>query len=91
MDIEKIYYKAYLLVDPSEKDFIEKKFFDVVKSVDRIMEVDTSQIKSYEITSEVFSPMRDDSIMESIDREVAFANVKTREYGYFKLNNILED
>lgn len=93
MDVERYYRKAYLELpeDKEERERQIKVFENVIKSADRLFEVDTEEIDAYEITSELSSPLREDVVVESVDRELIFTNTKHREYGYFKLDNIMED
>ncbi|MDO4778267.1 MAG: Asp-tRNA(Asn)/Glu-tRNA(Gln) amidotransferase subunit GatC [Tissierellia bacterium] len=91
MDVERIYKKAFIDMKEEEREVLVKKFRDVVSSVDKIMEVDTAGIEIFEITSEIESPLRDDEVTSSLDREAALKNTVHREYGYFKLDKILED
>lgn len=93
MNVERYYEKSLLRLPENKKEREEqiKKFNNVVDMVDLMMDVNTVDMKSYEITSEIKSPLRQDEIKESTDRELVFANTKHREYGYFKLDNILED
>lgn len=91
MDVERIYKKAFIDMKEEEREVLVKKFRDVVSSVDKIMEVDTAGIEIFEITSEIESPLRDDEVTPSLDREAALKNTVHREYGYFKLDKILED
>lgn len=93
MNVERYYEKALVRL-PDNKEEREqqiKKFNNVVNMVDLMMDVDTSDMQIYEITSEIKSPLRKDEIKKSTDRELIFANTKHREYGYFKLDNVLED
>ena len=93
MNVERYYKKAYLDLpsDESERKIEIEKFEKVVKMANKLLDVDTSEMETYEITSELISPLRDDEIKESTDRELIFANTQHREYGYFKLDNIMED
>lgn len=93
MNVENIYQKALLSLPENETDRDEQiaKFEAIVDSVEKIMEVDTSNIEEFEITSDINSSLREDKIEESVDREVIFENTNHREYGYFKLDNVLED
>ncbi len=93
MNVENIYQKALLSLPENETDREEQiaKFEAIVDSVEKIMEVDTSNIEEFEITSDINSSLREDKIEESVDREVIFENTNHREYGYFKLDNVLED
>lgn len=93
MNVERYYNKAYLRLpeDEKERDIQISKFERVVEMVDHMMEYSTESGEYFEITSEISSPLREDEVEESTDRELIFQNTKHREYGYFKLDKILED
>ena len=93
MDVERYFKKAYLSLpeDENERNIQIEKIKKIVENVEVIMQEDTSNYEEYEITSELSSPLREDEVVESTDRELIFANTSHREYGYFKLDNIMED
>lgn len=93
MNVERYYNKAYLSLpeDEKERDIQISKFERVVEMVNHMMKYSTENDDFFEITSEISSPLREDEIKESTDRELIFQNTKHREYGYFKLDKILED
>lgn len=93
MNVERYYNKAYLRLpeDEKEREIQISKFERVVEMVDHMMEFSTERGEYFEITSEISSPLREDIVEESTDRELIFQNTKHREYGYFKLDKILED
>lgn len=93
MDVKRYYEKAYLRLpeDENERNIQIEKFEKLVKLADDMMLQDSEGLDYYEITSEISSPLREDEVRESVDREDIFKNTKHREYGYFKLDNILED
>ena len=93
MNVERYYNRAYLRLpeDKKEGEIQISKFIKVVEMVDHIMDYSTEGGEYFEITSEIFSKLREDEIEESTDRELIFQNTKHREYGYFKLDKVLED
>lgn len=93
MDVKRYYEKAYLRLpeDENERKIQIEKFEKIVKLADDMMLQDSEGLDYYEITSEISSPLREDEVKESVDREEIFKNTKHREYGYFKLDNIMED
>lgn len=93
MDVERYFNKAYLSLPEEEKErnIQIDKINKIVEKVELMMQVDTSNYDEFEITSDLKSPLREDEVQESTDRELIFANTKHREYGYFKLDNIMED
>lgn len=93
MNAERYYDKALLnLSEDAETRKAQIEGFNrVVEKVEKMMSVDTSNFEEFEITSEIESPLREDEVKESLDRELVFSNTTHREYGYFKLDNILED
>lgn len=93
MNVERYYNKAYLRLpeDEKERDIQIAKFKRVVEMADHILDYSTEKEEYFEITSEISSPLREDEEEASTDRELIFQNTKHREYGYFKLDKILED
>lgn len=93
MNVDRYYKKAYLRLpeDKEERELQISKFKRVVDMIEKIMEYDTSNMDVFEITSDISSPLREDEVVESYDREEIFSNTDHREYGYFKLDNIMED
>ena len=93
MNVERYYNKAYLRLpeDKKERDIQISKFERVVEMVDHMMDYSTESGEKFEITSEISSPLREDIVEESTDRELIFQNTIHREYGYFKLDKVLED
>ncbi|WP_282926036.1 Asp-tRNA(Asn)/Glu-tRNA(Gln) amidotransferase subunit GatC [Helcococcus kunzii] len=93
MDVERYFKKAYLSLpeDEYERKIQIDKINKIVDKVESIMQKDTSDYKEFEITSDLKSPLREDEVKDSTDRELIFANTNHREYGYFKLDNIMED
>lgn len=93
MDVERYYKKAYIDLpeEKRERDVQIEKFEKLVNLAEKLMQVDTDNYEEFEITSHVYSPLREDEVLESTDRELIFSNTKHREYGYFKLDNIMED
>lgn len=93
MNAERYYDKALLNLskDAETRKAQIEGFNRVVEKVEKMMSVDTSNFEEFEITSEIESPLREDEVKESLDRELVFSNTTHREYGYFKLDNILED
>lgn len=93
MDVERYFKKAYLSLpeDENERNIQIEKINKIVDKVETIIQIDTSQYQEFEITSDLRSPLREDEVLESTDRELIFANTNHREYGYFKLDNIMED
>lgn len=93
MNVERYYEKAYLRLpeDETERKIQIEKFEKLVDLADKMFSVDTEGVPYFEITSEIPSPLREDVVKDSIDRELIFNNTDHREYGYFRLDNILED
>lgn len=93
MNVERYYNKAHLRL-PEEKEDRKvqiEKFEVLVKLAEEMMKTNSEGLEYFEITSQISSPLREDIVEESIDRELVFANTKHREYGYFKLDNTMED
>ena len=93
MDAKRYYERAFLNLpqDEKEKQIQIEKFESVVNSVNNLLDLQVEGEEYFEITSELSSPLRPDEVKESTDREEIFSNTDHREYGYFKLDNIMED
>lgn len=89
-EVKKIYSLANLRVDDSELEVIAKKFEDVFEFASEIMKLDTENVEGLEIVVEHNSPLREDVVVESIDREDALLNAQDREYGYFRLKKVVK-
>lgn len=93
MDAKRYYEKAYVNLpeDEKERKIQIEKFESVVNSVKNLLDLEVEDEEYFELTSEISSPLRPDEVKESTDREEIFLNTDHREYGYFKLDNIMED
>lgn len=89
-EVKKIYSLANLRVDDKELEVIAKKFEDVFEFAGEIMKLDTENVEGLEIVVEHNSPLREDIVMESVDREEALLNAQDREYGYFRLKKVVK-
>ncbi len=89
-EVKKIYEKSFLYLEDEELEEQAEKFNEIIEKVDEIFNVNLADEDYFEITSDLNSLLREDEPEESLDREVALKNAKHREYGYFKLERVLD-
>lgn len=85
-EVERIYNLANLSVPKEDLDILAEKYNKVTDFIDRIFEVDTSNVEMLEIIASHNAVLREDEVKKSLDRDKALENAKNTEYGYFKLN-----
>ncbi len=89
-EVRRIYEKSFLYLSDENLDEQAQKFNEIIEKVDEIFDLDLEGEDYFEITSDLTSPLREDVACESLDREDALKNAKHREYGYFKLERVLD-
>ncbi|WP_300409808.1 Asp-tRNA(Asn)/Glu-tRNA(Gln) amidotransferase subunit GatC [Lagierella sp.] len=89
-EVKRIYQLAHLKIQDDELEKMEEKFNKVLEFSSDILKVDTENIDMLEIVENHNSTLRDDVIMDSLDREEALKNATDREYGYFRLKKVIE-
>lgn len=85
-EVERIYRLANLEVSKEDLSLLAGKYNKVTDFIERIFEVDTSNVVSTEIIASHKAVFREDKEEKSLDREVALENAKDTEYGYFRLD-----
>ncbi|MGO3019005.1 MAG: Asp-tRNA(Asn)/Glu-tRNA(Gln) amidotransferase subunit GatC [Anaerococcus sp.] len=85
-EVERIYNLANLSVPKEDLEILAEKYNTVTEFIERIFEVDTSNVEMLEIVASHNAVLREDKVKESLDRDKALENAKNTEYGYFKLN-----
>lgn len=88
-EVVKIYDLANLELTENVDDLYEK-YNTVLDFASMIMECNTEGVDYLEFLPQYHSILREDTPKESIPREVALKNAKSREYGYFKLKKVVE-
>lgn len=85
-EVERIYNLANLSVPKENLEVLADKYNTVTEFIERIFEVDTSNVEMLEIIASHNAVLREDEVKESLTRDKALENAKDTEYGYFRLN-----
>ena len=87
-DVEHVAKLARLELTDEEKELYTKQLGDVLKYVDQMNEVDTSNVKPMCQVIDFVNVMREDEVIHDISREDLMANAPYEENGFFKVPKI---
>ena len=87
-DVEHVAKLARLELTEDEKELYTKQLGDVLKYVDQMNEVDTSNVKPMTQVIDFVNVMRDDKVVYEITKEELMANAPEVENGFFKVPKI---
>ena len=87
-DVEHVAKLARLELTEEEKELYTKQLGDVLKYVDQMNEVDTSDIKPMTQVIDFYNVMREDKVVQEIGKEDLMANAPEEENGFFKVPKI---
>ena len=87
-DVEHVAKLARLELTEDEKELYTKQLGDVLKYVDQMNEVDTSDIKPMTQVIDFYNVMREDKVVQEIRKEDLMANAPDEENGFFKVPKI---
>ena len=88
--IEHVADLARLNLTPQEKEKLTRDMENIVSYVDKLNELDTSNVKPKEHVIPISNVLRKDSVGKSYDRERILANAPSSEDGCFKVPNAVE-
>lgn len=88
-EIKHIYALAKLDLRDEDVDEIRTKFSEVLEYVSKILEVETPE-EHLELLAKGPCILREDIPEESLSREAALAHAFETEYGYFRLDRVVE-
>ena len=88
-EIQHIYALAKLELKEEEIDEVRRKFSDILDFTSKILEVKTPD-DSLEMLAKAPCKMREDIPEESYTREDALKHALETEYGYSRLNRVVE-
>jgi aspartyl-tRNA(Asn)/glutamyl-tRNA(Gln) amidotransferase subunit C len=63
----------------------------ILSYMDKLNELDTSQVDPMSHAIDVCNAFREDSVQESFSQDVALGNAPEKERGFFKVPRIIED
>ena len=84
-EVERIYRLANLDLTNKDIESISNKYNILIDFIERIFEVDTSEVENLEMINAHKAKFREDKPQKSLDRKSALENAKDTEYGYFRL------
>ena len=87
-DVEHVAKLARLELTEEEKQLYTKQLGDVLKYVDQMNEVDTSDIKPMTQVVDFNNVMRDDIPIQEISKDDLMLNAPEEENGFFKVPKI---
>ena len=87
-DVEHVAKLARLELTDEEKELYTKKLGDVLKYVDQMNEVDTSNVKPMAQVVDLVNVMREDVVHYEQTKEELMANAPDEENGFFKVPKI---
>lgn len=87
-DVEHVAKLACIELTESEKEKFTKQLGDIIKHVDQLNEVDTTNIDPMAHPSPFFNVMRDDVVEYNNTKEELIANAPEEEDSFFKVPKI---
>lgn len=87
-DVEHVAKLARLELSEDEKELYTKQLGDVLKYVDQMNEVDTSNVKPMTQVVDFVNVMREDEVVCEITKAELMANAPDEEAGFFKVPKI---
>ncbi len=87
-DVEHVAKLARLELTEEEKELYTKQLGDVLKYVDQMNEVDTSNVKPMAQVVDIVNVMREDKVVYEQTKEELMANAPEEENGFFKVPKI---
>ena len=87
-DVEHVAKLARLELTEEEKELYTKQLGDVLKYVDQMNEVDTSNVKPMTQVIDFVNVMREDKVYYEYSKEQLMANAPEEENGFFKVPKI---
>ena len=87
-DVEHVAKLARLELTEDEKELYTKQLGDVLKYVDQMNEVDTTNVKPMSHAIDFVNVMREDKVVYEQTKEELMANAPEEENGFFKVPKI---
>ena len=87
-DVEHVAKLARLELTEDEKVKFSKQLGDILKYVEQMNEVDTSNVKPMTQVIDFCNVMREDKVVQEISKEALMANAPEEENGFFKVPKI---
>ncbi len=88
--IEHVAGLARLNLTPEEKETLTKEMAGIISYVDKLNELDTSNVQPTSHVLPIRNVFREDVSGDSYDREVILSNAPAKEDGCFKVPKVVE-
>ena len=88
--IEHVANLARLNLTEMEKESLTTEMADIISYVDKLNELDTSNIEPKSHVLPIKNVFREDKVYKSFDREKILANAPSKEDGCFKVPKVVE-
>lgn len=89
-EIEHVANLSRLILKEEEIDTYTEQLNSILKFMDKLNEIDTTNIKPTSHAIDVKNVYREDKVRESIPREVALKNTADHKDGQFKVPQVME-
>lgn len=87
-DVEHVAKLARLELTETEKEKFTKQLGDVLKYVEQMNEVDTTNVKPMAHAFDIVNVMREDKVVKEVTREELLKNAPEEEDGFFRVPKI---
>jgi len=81
---------ARLNLSPQEEERLASELGSIISYVDKLNELDTSNVKPMEHVIPIYNVLREDKVEKSYEREKILANAPSSEDGCFKVPKVVE-
>jgi aspartyl-tRNA(Asn)/glutamyl-tRNA(Gln) amidotransferase subunit C len=81
---------AHLELSPQDEERLRSDMDEMLAYVDKLNELDTTNVAPTTQVGEAGTPMRDDEVTNRPAADAMLANAPSRERGYFKVPKIIE-
>lgn len=89
-DVEKVAGLARLGLSPEEKEKLGEQLNDILVYMEKLDELDTSDIKPLAHILPLKNVLREDKVREELAQEEALKNAPEKKDGFFKVPRVIE-
>ncbi len=89
-DIKSLYFQARFEIEEGELEEAVGYFNHLIEEISILDKVDISGLAPYERNGQGYLELREDVVEKGLDRERALEFSENREYGFFKLQRVVD-
>ena len=89
-NLEHIADLARITLTDDEKEKMTKSISEIITYFDKLSNMDTSNAEPIELITTESNILREDTVVDSYDREIILANASEHRNGYFSVPQIVE-